>query len=721
MGRALGGGSPVTHNEPQMRYSRSAKRAAYDELRKKGIKDPQKYWDQLYSDAVAFQDFSKAFDHLGRYYGHKNVAGPYADATLLLEILGTQAMSVLNNPKSSFWQGMALTEFPMAFRGLNRMSKTASIKAFQNLINQSFGGIVEAMGVQLPKMGRYAQNLNNTHFRFAEADMEFRDYSTQVGYRGRMLDGTKSESMKKGLRWVKALAAHHRQYNKDGSRAPFDLLTPITGIFPWYNGIVNHSVAVGASYAIEDEILRAAEYIERTGMTEIREIDPSELGMDDEGALNKYLIGAKDGWENANNMLQRSGLPTISRMAFMFVDRKKRNPNAPVLEKEDVLQINQMAMNNISGEGFNSKPAFLYTNPVMRYAGFFMGWPLAKMAWTHDFIFRRSSADIDTYTAFLKYLGLLSAYYMPMGLAASFMIDWYDEEVIGKPNNLPPLTPWAMLPIAGIPMAATDEQFTLYSVTSRLARAGSVYGMGFEVANSMFATGDPYGASREFSLDSRVFAFSMFRNIKDALGAYYHQGEADYGNVIRPILYGMGGNSVIQQMDVVTNLFDIDIEERRMAEYIGARNYVKKTAWMMGLPLRPPSKGWGRPTPISVNVRQMERAAYANDTKDFLAQYQEAVEAAREWLTEQGRSDDPEKYVIDRFKQRNMRIGITQGKITDTDWQRMMDVMDPDVSEMLNSYMRSHQSYLNMISGSVQKQTLTPTEIRRQMMISQYY
>ena len=63
-------------------------------------------------------------------------------------------------------------------------------------------------------------------------------------------------------------------------------------------------------------------------------------------------------------------------------------------------------------------------------------------------------------------------------------------------------------------------------------------------------------------------------------------------------------------------------------------------------------------------------------TRDFLAQYQEAVEAAREWLTEQGRSDDPEKYVIDRFKQRNMRIGITQGKITDTDWQRMLDVMD---------------------------------------------
>ena len=300
------------------------------------------------------------------------------------------------------------------------------------------------------------------------------------------------------------------------------------------------------------------------------------------------------------------------------------------------------------------------------------------------------------------------------------MIDWYDEEVIGKPNNLPPLSPWAMLPVAGIPMAATGEEFTMYSVTSRLARAGSVYGMGFEVGNSLFASGDPYGASREFSLDSKIFAFSMFRNIKDALGAWYRQGEADYGNVIRPMLYGIGGNSVIQQMDVVTNLFDIDNEERRMADYIGARNYIKKTAWGMGLPLRPPAKGWGRPTPISVNVRQMERAAYANDTKDFLKQYREAVEEATIWLADQGRDDDPEKYVINAFKKRNMRIGITQGKIDDKDWARMMEILDPDVADRLDGYLRSHQSYLDLIGATENNKPLSPAEMRRHILLTQY-
>lgn len=727
MSRALGQGAHVHHEQPRMRYNRATKRAAYAILKERKIKDVKKYWDELYTDAVSFQDFAKAFDHLGKYYGHKNVAGPYQDANLLLEILGTQSMTVLNNPKSSFWQGMAATEFPRVFRGMNRMSKVATQKTVSTLLNNTFGAILEGMGVQLPKMGRYAQNLNNTHFRMAEAKMDFRDYQTQIGYHGRMMGGEKTESMKKGLRFIKSVASHHKQKNKDGTRAPVDLLSLITGIFPWYNGVVNHAVGTGMASAVEDSILRAAEYIENTGMTLPREIDPEELGIKDEGFLGKYVVGEKDGWNNTNNMLQRSGLTTLSRLAFDYVQRKKKNPNTPVLEYQDVLMVNQAAMNNVSGEGFNAKPAFTYTNPFMRMGGsIFLGWPLFKMAVDNDYIFRREGDEISTYVAMMKYMGMVAAWYMPLGLAAGFMIDWYDEEIIGKPNNLPPLSPWALLPGIGVPMAAaTDEQFTMYGVTSRLAKAGNIYGMGFEVANSIFATGDPYGASREFSLDSRIFAFSMFRNIKDALGAWYHQGEADYGNVIRPIMYGLGGNSVIQQMDVVTNLLDIDIEEKRMAEYIGLRNYVKKTSWLMGLPLRPPSKGWGRPTPVSVNIRQMERAAYANDTQEFLKQYKQAVEAAKEYLDEQGRSDDPEKYIHNRFKQRNIKMGITQGAISDADWNNILDIVDSDVSIKLQNYIRSHNAYLQMIGGATsQRSPMSPmsaAQLRRNAILSQYY
>jgi hypothetical protein len=723
MSEALGNGANTFHEEPRMRYNRATKRAAYAILKRRGSTNPEKDFNELYADAVSFQDFAKAFDHLGRYYGHKNVAGPYQDATLLLEILGTQSMMVLNNPKSSFWQGMAATEFPRVFRGMNRMSKIATQKTVSTLLNNTFGGILEGMGVQLPKMSRYAQNLNNTHFRIAEAKMDFKDYATQIGYHGRMMGGEKTESMKKGLRLIKSVASHHKK-NNDGTRAPVDLLSFITGIFPWYNSVVNHAVGTGMSFAVEDSILIAAEYIERTGMDLPREIDPEELGIKDEGILGKYIIGEKDGWNNTNAMLQRSGLTTISRLAFDYVERKKKDPNAPVLDYEKTLLINQAAMNNVSGEGFNAKPAFTYTNPFMKMGGsIFLGWPLFKMAQDNDYIFRREGDEISTYVAMMKYMGMVAAWYMPLGLAAGFMIDWYDEEVIGKPNNLPPLSPWALLPGIGVPLAAaTDEQFTLYSVTSRMARAGNVYGMGFEVANSIFATGDPYGASREFSLDSRIFAFSMFRNIKDALGAWYHQGEADYGNVIRPIMYGLGGNSVIQQMDVVTNLFDIDIEEKRMAEYIGLRNYVKKTAWLMGLPLRPPSKGWGKPTPVSVNIRQMERAAYANDTEEFLSQYKEAVEAAREYLEEQGRTkEDPEKYILDRFKQRNIKVGITQGVIGDSDWEKMLQIVDPDVADKLRGYIRSHDAYMRMIGGNISSRPVSASQLRRDAILNTFY
>jgi len=93
--------------------------------------------------------------------------------------------------------------------------------------------------------------------------------------------------------------------------------------------------------------------------------------------------------------------------------------------------------------------------------------------------------------------------------------------------------------------------------------------MGTELLNGIFSKGDPYGSARELSLDSRIFAWSMFKNIYDAMGTWIHSGEFDWQMVGRPIAYGVGGNSVIQMMDLATAQLDIDSEERRVADYIG--------------------------------------------------------------------------------------------------------------------------------------------------------
>jgi len=689
------------HKKPRATYSRQQKKEAYEELRKDGYQNVEKVWNDLYTKAIAHGELMVAFDHLGKYYGRDNIAGPYQDANLLLELLGAQSMQVLNNPKSSFWQALSLFEFPNAFRGLNKIAGKATASALGNFVNQTFGGIAEAMGVELGKTGRYAQYLNNTHFRMDEMDLSFKEYNAMVGSGGDLAETIRSRpalGLKKYIRMTKNLATHHRRKKKDGTRAPIDPLTPFTGIFPYINNVVNHSIGVGAIHTYSDLVLQIAEVIESQGYTEYREFTAKDLGMG--GKMGEWVLGEEDGYNRANEMLVSAGGPTISRLAFDFVDRKKGDKNALPIEKNMALLINQVAMNNVSGEGFNSKPSWLYTSPAMRYFSTFLGWPLGKMSRDLQFIFRDPNDRVRTYKALLKYIALMSAVYAPVGLSFAMLIDWYDEEMLEKPNNLPPMSPWAALPIVGIPLAMRDENFTLYSVTSRLAKAGVPFGMGMDVLNGMFAKGDPYGSARELSLDSRIFAWSMFKNIYDAMGTWIHSGEFDWQMVGRPIAYGIGGNSVIQMMDLTTALMDIDSEERRVADYIGMRNYIKKTAFMMGLPLRPPSKGGQMPTGVSMNTRQMARAAFANDTEDFLAQYQEALEEAKDYIDERGMDITPEKYVADAFKDRDIRSNITARKIGDEDWAELMSLLPEDARDKIQSAINSHEHYLRLIGGS---------------------
>ena len=706
------------HEAPQMTYSGAAKKEAYSILKDQFKEsNPKLAWERLYNDAVTYREFGKVFDQLGQYYGKGNISGAYGDANVLLELLGTQSLLVLNNPKSSFWQTLALGEFPMAFRGLNRMSGKATGAALANMFDQSFGGILEAMNFSLPKTSRLARSLNNTHFRTPEMELPLKDLLTQVGPNGEMVNGTKTNSFKKGSRFVKNAIAHSRQYNPDGSRQSFDAFTMFTGLFPWANGVINHSVGVGTATAYESEILRIAKHIQDQGndIFDPKEFTAEELGMNNSKTA-EMVIGERDGWNNMNNMLLENGTSSMSRLAFDYLQRRVSNPDAPVLEHNTVLMMNQVGMANVSGEGFNAKIPALYNNGLMRYAGIFLGWPIWKMAQSNRFIGREAGDELGSYMAFIKYLGLLSAVYMPLGLSAAFLVDWYDEEIVGKPNNLPPLTPWAMMPVVGPLFALSNEESTIYALTSRLARAGNIYGMGFELANSMFATGDPFGAAKEFSLDSRLFMFNTFRNVRDALGTWYHQGEADYGNVIRPMMYGLGLGSVIQQMDIVTNLMDIDIEERRVADYLSAKNLIKKASWVMGLPLTPPAKGYGKPSPVSINLRQMERAAYANDKTEFFKQYQEAISAAKVYIEENGMNTTAEKYVHERFRQRNLRYGITKGRISDADWKRILEIQDADDRVMLENYLGLHEFYLNQI-GTKQSTLPSASQLRRMALL----
>jgi hypothetical protein len=701
------------HQKPRPRYSRKEKADAYKILEGRGVSNPQKHWDRLYSDSIAFGEFEVVFNHLKAYYGEDNAAGPLADANLLLDLMGSQALMVLNNVKSSFWQTLSLFEFPNAFRGLNRMAGKGTAAALGNFVNQTFGGIAETFGAELGKTGRYSQYLNNTHFKTAEAELPFNVYNTQVGEGGKLAESIKDNvpmGLKRWLRTINNVATHHRA--KPGrNRAPIDILTAVTGIFPYINNVVNHSVGVGAIHSYSDLVYQVSKYIEDHNLTEYKEFTPEDLGMG-EGFL-EVVKGEKDGYDRMNKLLVAAGAPSISRLAFDYVDRKKSNPNAFIIDENTGHLINQIAMNQIAGEGYNSRPAILDNNKFLRHFNTFLGWPLGKFARDMKQIVRDPADRLTTYQALIKYIAITGAAMMPLGLSYAMLVDWYDEDMLKKPNNLPPITPWAALPILGLPIAMRDEHFNLYSVTSRLAKAGVPFGMGMDLINSVFAKGDPYGSAREFSLDSRIFAFNMFKNITDALGTWAMAGEFDWQLIGRPIAYGLGGNSILQMMDLTTALMDIDSEERRVADYIGMRNYIKSTAWLMGLDLRPPYKGGGKQSAFSINTRQMARAAYNGDTKDFLEQYQEALESAREHLASTGSDQTPEQYVLQGFKTRDLRSGITASKISDTDWESLLSMLPDDAREKIEAAERSHQHFIKLIGGEGRRTSMS-TNLKRQ-------
>ena len=689
------------HSKPHTHYSRSVKRKAYDIMRRRGSTDAEKEWNELYSKSIARGEMDVAFNHLGKYYGKGNVAGPYQDANLLMDILGVQSMSVLNNPKSSFFQALSLFEYPNAFRGLNKIAGKATVSALSNLVNQTFGGVVEAFGVELDKTSRYAQYLNDTHFNMKEMELPFSEYNSMIGSGGDLAETIRKHpalGMKKYIRYIKNLSTHHKQNIKDGTRAPIDPLSLITGIFPYVNNVVNHSVGVGAIHTYSDLVLQAAKVIEERGLTEYTELSAKDLGMGNK--LGEWILGEEDGYIRANEMLVNSGAPSVSRLAFDYLDRRKSDKQALPIDERMGLLINQAAMNNVSGEGFNSKPSALYTNDFLKYFSTFLGWPLGKMSRDLDQIFRDPSDRIGTMRALMKYIGMMSAVYVPTGLSFAMLIDWYDEEMLEKPNNLPPISPWAALPVIGPFIAADDPNFTVYAITSRMAKAGVPFGMGMDIANGIFAKGDPFGAAREISLDSRIFAWSMFKNIYDAMGTWAIAGEFDWQMVGRPIAYGVGGNSVIQMMDLTSAMFNIDSEERRVANYIGMRNTIKKTAFLMGLPLRAPRKGGGVQTGVSINTRQMARAAFAGDSESFLENYQEALDAAKIYLDEKGRDDDPAKYVADAFKDRTIQGNITQGTMKDADWLNLLNIIDPDERSKIEQAIASHEHYLKLIGGT---------------------
>ena len=91
----------------------------------------------------------------------------------------------------------------------------------------------------------------------------------------------------------------------------------------------------------------------------------------------------------------------------------------------------------------------------------------------------------------------------------------------------------------------------------------------------------------------------------------------------------------------------------------------------------------------------MERAAEADDYKGFNEAYQDAIEAS----IDRG-DEDPEDAVIKAFKRRNLRTGISRYKLSDEEWQGILNLYEKEAAQPLIDAMNMHQKYVDILDAS---------------------
>jgi hypothetical protein len=188
----------------------------------------------------------------------------------------------------------------------------------------------------------------------------------------------------------------------------------------------------------------------------------------------------------------------------------------------------------------------------------------------------------------------------------------------------------------------------------------------------------------------------------------------------------MGGNGFMQTTQAASNYLGFDISERRISDMIGNRNKVRAALSTLEIERKPVGSGGGfRATPFSIHIRKMEQAAYANDDKLFEEAYSNAIEAS----IERG-DDDPEAKVLQSYKRRTLKSGISRYTLDENEWNKVLNVFTPEQARSLERAQMMHEKYeeilketsalkLNPISPPIMDSTSTSTSLNYDELIKQ--
>lgn len=430
-------------------------------------------------------------------------------------------------------------------------------------------------------------------------------------------------------------------------------------------GQTMHLGAVAGTWrTFEDMVVRAARFLnDPTRLVERNDpafrfdrVHAKHLGYGDKffGLLNDERA-----FESMIYKLNQNGL-TLEQLARDYIDR---GMTGSIMSNDAYRKLIVIGPSEIMQESsIVSRPSWMVTNPIGRTALPLVGWSMSQTASIGRSFGREISGE---YAGFKKVMWKLAPI-LGVGLAYSFLSDWWDEEVLHKKTN----------------RLSLDGDNVTAALIDRLAASGTL-GIGGDFANSFINV----STAREFSIDSRVFAVSSFTGIFRALSTYYHQGSATYATVGRPMLQAMGGSGAIQYLQVINGITGSDNQEARATSRVNVNNWLRVTGRELEMEVKTVKGGDFVPNRTTPYVREMVLAAYANSYADFFEAYRKAVVTARD-----DKRENPEDYVKRAFQYQHPLKSVFKTALGEKDYAALLREMPEngrrDVMEAVNLFNR---------------------------------
>jgi hypothetical protein len=691
-------GAALLTNLKELEAVSVAKKFAFDGLRSTTVEGRKR---EAREKGFDYNDLKRAVDHyhdvlelkgeIESAMGVKNIYGPLYDARAGMELLGFMVGQVVDQPKTAALNFLSIGARPFAMHSFSPKVLKATASAYAELGKNTFGGMLRDFGIDLIKQSDYAKETGEVEGKAFRRLPFGTVISGDPGKDGSYQNDLKSRFMVQPMRILRAI-------QKKGVGPG---LASIPGL-----GTMQRFATEGAIANNRGQIFLLQEII-NNGIKHFS-THPEDLNNPafrfDAGSLRLKADRGMYDW--FRNKTVEYNMGTIERIVRDAIARQANGERT--ITTEMVEQLAQMNAQELDGaSSINTAPAGLAQNKALNVALPLLRWPLWMMHAAHEGL-----ADANgraDFKSMMRGIGRLAAWNLPLGLAFTFLIDEYDEKVLRKKNPMPSVSPWAAAPVVGLPIALATSPRSIpeeaLNIGLRVIRSGNIYGLGGDLAGAFVAPFDPGSGQRAFSLDQRVLVMSQFLNLTQAISNMVSQGgTATWGSVYRPVVASIGGNGMLNSLDVVNNLLGLDNAEARLTTRINAARWVNTAAKELGIETKK-SSGFSAPTEMSVWTREMQLAAMANSRADFMEAYRKALDAAREKVAEDekiapgNREKEAVSRVLASWRARNPFSGLAT-TATPAQVQQMLGVMNEQGRRDVQDAMRYYDAYTQLIKPS---------------------